>query len=315
MATFTRRSFLGTLSGATVLLDTALASRAEAATTTDTMIAETTADNMHIKFFCPRWGANDAWEPFCKRVKEAGYDGVEVAVQFLDAAQRQEMTLALKKYQLDFIIQALPPWSDAAEHRQKFGGLLRELAALRPLFINSQTGKDFFTFEQNKQILAVADKVAEETGVKIVHETHRGKFSYAAAAVQQFLEKIPQLRLTLDISHWCNVSESLLENQKTAVELAISRTDHFHARVGHAEGPQVNDPRAPEWAQALEAHLGWWDQVVSRHRQKGSPVLTVTPEFGPPTYMPTLPYTKQAVADQWELNVHMMQLLKQRYQA
>jgi hypothetical protein len=29
--------------------------------------------------------------------------------------------------------------------------------------------------------------------------------------------------------------------------------------------------------------------------------------------MPTLPYTRQPLADQWGINVHMMQLLRKRY--
>ena len=36
-------------------------------------------------------------------------------------------------------------------------------------------------------------------------------------------------------------------------------------------------------------------------------------EFGPPTYMPTIPFTNQPVADQWAVNVHMMQVWKKRY--
>ena len=38
-------------------------------------------------------------------------------------------------------------------------------------------------------------------------------------------------------------------------------------------------------------------------------------EFGPPHYLPALPYTQQPVADQWAINVHMMQLLRKRYQS
>jgi hypothetical protein len=29
--------------------------------------------------------------------------------------------------------------------------------------------------------------------------------------------------------------------------------------------------------------------------------------------MPTLPYTRQAVANQWEINVYMMKILRERY--
>jgi len=54
--------------------------------------------------------------------------------------------------------------------------------------------------------------------------------------------------------------------------------------------------------------------VVEIKKQKGE-VLTVLTEFGPPDYMSTLPYTKQPLADQWAVNVYMMQLLRQRYQS
>jgi hypothetical protein len=136
---------------------------------------------------------------------------------------------------------------------------------------------------------------------------------FAAPVAKQYLEKNPDLRITLDASHWCNVSESLLADQQATMDLALTRVDHVHARIGHAQGPQVHDPRAPEWAEALAAHFGWWDKVVQVKKEKGEP-LTVLTEFGPPDYMPTLPYTRQPIADQWAINVHMMHLLRKRYQ-
>ncbi len=96
------------------------------------------------------------------------------------------------------------------------------------------------------------------------------------------------------------------------MEMALQRTDHIHARVGHAQGPQVNDPRAPEWADALNAHLAWWDKVIAIKKQQGKN-LTILTEFGPPDYLPTAPYTKAPLADQWEINVYMMHLLRKRY--
>jgi hypothetical protein len=97
------------------------------------------------------------------------------------------------------------------------------------------------------------------------------------------------------------------------MKLVLSRTGHIHARIGHAEGPQVNDPRAPEWKDALNAHLTWWDAIVANKLKHGETLITFLTEFGPPAYLPTLPYTQQPVANQWEINVHMMQLLRARY--
>lgn len=297
MIAYTRRDFLTALSGAVLLTP---------------IVAQAQNSQLKIKFLCPRWGNTQPWDDFCKRVKEAGYDGVESSVT-ADAALRQEMLMALKKYKLDLVIQALPGAAEFTEHRRSYETMLRDFVKLKPLFINSQTGKDFFSFDENKQLLEASFLIARESNVKIIHETHRGKFSFAAHITRNFLEKVPGLRLTLDISHWCNVAESLLENQKEAVDLTISRTDHIHARVGHQEGPQVNDPRAPEWDKAIQAHLSWWDAIVARHKSTGSSVLTITPEFGPPNYMPTKPHTREPLADQWEVNVYMMNLLRKRY--
>jgi hypothetical protein len=108
------------------------------------------------------------------------------------------------------------------------------------------------------------------------------------------------------------VHESLLHNQKEAVEAALQRTGHIHARVGYEEGPQVAEPRAPEWKYAVDAHFAWWDKVVERKKKAGERITFLT-EFGPPLYMQTLPYTLQPLSNQWEINVYMLNLLRKRY--
>jgi hypothetical protein len=135
---------------------------------------------------------------------------------------------------------------------------------------------------------------------------------FAAPVAKQFIQKNPELKITFDVSHWCNVSETLLQDQPENVTLALERVEHIHARIGHPQGPQVNDPRAPEWDAAVKAHFAWWDKVVTRKKESGQR-LTILTEFGPPDYMPTTPYTRQPLADQWAINVYMMQLLRKRY--
>ena len=135
---------------------------------------------------------------------------------------------------------------------------------------------------------------------------------YAAHVTRKFIEKNPELKLTLDISHWCNVHESFLADQQETVDLALSRTEHIHSRIGHPEGPQVSDPRAPEWGDAVKAHFAWWDKVIERKKKNGER-MTVLTEFGPPDYMWTLPYTRQPLSDQWAINVYMMQVFRKRY--
>ncbi|MCK5442661.1 MAG: sugar phosphate isomerase/epimerase, partial [Maribacter sp.] len=92
----------------------------------------------------------------------------------------------------------------------------------------------------------------------------------------------------------------------------LNRSQHIHARVGFAEGPQVNDPEAPEWQKALNRHLDIWEKVIRKKWTESNRPFTITSEFGPPNYMPTLPYTRLPVADQWKANVFIMKALKER---
>ena len=105
------------------------------------------------------------------------------------------------------------------------------------------------------------------------------------------------MRLCCDFSHWCCATESLLHHSTAELELAIGRCIHVHARVGYEEGTQVPDPAAPEYARQLEAHEGWWDRIWQAHKARGEAFMTLTPEFGPPGYLHTLPYTNVPVAD------------------
>ncbi len=102
------------------------------------------------------------------------------------------------------------------------------------------------------------------------------------------------------------------KGQPEAVNLAIERTEHLHARVGYTERPQVPDPRITEWQTALQSHLAWWDIIAAR-KKNDNEILTITPEFGPFPYMVPIPETGQPITNQWDVNVYMMNLLRERY--
>ncbi|HMK38245.1 MAG TPA: sugar phosphate isomerase/epimerase, partial [Bacteroidota bacterium] len=129
---------------------------------------------------------------------------------------------------------------------------------------------------------------------------------------RELLLLLGDLRLTADFSHWCCVHESLLADQPEALALAIDRTEYIHARVGHAEGPQVSDPRAPEWSAELDAHMAWWRRIADARRAAGAEDLFVCPEFGPAPYMPLIPHSRAPVADLWEITLFMKDLLRQK---
>jgi sugar phosphate isomerase/epimerase len=254
-------------------------------------------------------------DDFCAKVKKEGYDGVELWWPTDNKKAQDDIFAALKKYDLEIGFLCGGSQSNPQEHLASYKKMID--AATRqniqkPLYINNHSGRDHFSFEDNSMFIAHSQALSKETGILICHETHRGRMLFAAHITRKFIESFPELRLTLDISHWCNVHESLLADQKETVDMALSRTDHIHARIGHPEGPQVNDPRAPEWEPVVRQHFEWWDKIVERKKKNGE-IVTILTEFGPPDYMPTLPYTKQPLGDQWAINVHMMHLLRKRY--
>ncbi len=266
-----------------------------------------------LLFLATDWGYGGTYDEFCSRAKKEGYDGFEV--WWPNEKRVEELFAAAKKYNLQIGFLCGGWQKEPAEHLATFKKNLDTILAntyQKPLYINCHSGKDYFSYEHNKPFIEYTDKRSQETGIPIYHETHRNRMMYAAHVTRDIIAKHPKVRLTLDISHWCAVHESLLADQEETVKLALERVDHIHSRVGYQQGPQISDPRAPEFENIVKAHLAWWDTVIARKKQKGER-MTILTEFGPPDYLPTLPYTRQPVADQWAINVHMMNMLRKRY--
>jgi sugar phosphate isomerase/epimerase len=301
----TRRQFLTTTAMTTTgILLNSLESFATPLTTS-------AAPGFSLTLLATNWGFEGSHEQFAAKAKAAGYDGVEVWIPG-EEKDRAEFLQAMQKNNLKFGFLCGGGDKDPVKHLPQFQDGLNTALKTKPLYINCHSGRDYFSYEQNKKFIEWSYLASKDTGVPVYHETHRGRILYSAPLTKNYIDALPSLRLTLDISHWCAVHESFLEDQAETVALALSRTDHIHARIGHAEGPQVNDPRAPEWGYAVKAHFAWWDKIVERKKAEGIP-LTILAEFGPADYMPTLPYTRQPVADQWAINVYMMEVLRKRY--
>lgn len=275
---------------------------------------------MVLDFYCPRWGSeNISWTKFAKQIKKDGFVGVEV-FPLADMERNQDMIEVLNDEGLSYILLHTE-LKEGSNFEQYLDALERNLYTLlsyqdngiKPEFIVSQTGREYYSMTQMESCFALCDRVSKESGIPIIHETHRNKWSYAAHVAKDYLTEFPSLELALDISHWVCVSESYLEDQQEAIDLAIRHTRHIHARVGFPQGPQVTDPRTAENQEALLHHLAWWDYWIKYLLQSGSSCATITPEFGPHPYMAYLPNTTQSLANQYEVNCWMKELLQKRY--
>jgi len=269
---------------------------------------------LQLKVLATNWGFEGTLRDYISKVKNEGYDGIEIWWP-MDERELTELAGLLNENKLEAGFLCGAQDINYTEHFNFFKKMVEAAATnrlIKPLYINCHSGRDYFSYDQNKTFIDFTIALSKKTGIKILHETHRSRIMYSAPAGRNYFDKIPDLRITFDVSHWCNVSESLLANQGETMKIALERTDHIHARIGHPEGPQVNDPRAPEWKEALDSHLAWWDKIVEIKKTSGD-TLTMLTEFGPADYMPTEPYSRKPLSDQWAINVYMKDLLRKRY--
>ncbi len=267
---------------------------------------------MNILLIRSKWDLDDLpLEEFLRYSRTQGFDGTEIHLPSLHASPEESIGLH-ESHALRFVAMITTEGSSPEEHITTLEQRFRSAVRYKPLLVNCHTGRDIFTLEENLRIFRRGEELSSEAGIPLCHETHRGRAMFSAPSTSAILSALPALRLTADFSHWCCVHESLLLDQEEAVHRAIRHTEYIHARVGHMEGPQVSDPRAPEWAAEVERHLSWWEQIAAGRARAGAPVLAICPEFGPPPYMPTLPYTKQPVSDIRDVIVHQQQQLRKR---
>ena len=247
------------------------------------------------------WGVDQCsgLEQYWPRWRAAGYGALEVSWRFV--ADQPEFAQFVKRNGLGWIPQVFSreftPGGTVREHLDSLRRQIEECLPLQPLLFNAHSGSDAWIPSEAEDFFGAALELERRIGFAIAHETHRMRYLGNPWATRDILKKFPALKLTCDFSHWVCVAERLLPDCDDIIQLAAQHCHHLHARVGCEEGPQVSDPRAPEWAPHVAAHERWWDLVWDSQKQRGMTVRTLTPEFGPPLYLHTLPHTQTPVAD------------------
>jgi sugar phosphate isomerase/epimerase len=250
---------------------------------------------MELRVYKSLWGMSGSVGDQFRQIAEAGYNGVESACE--EIADAGEFRDLLAKYELDYI----PLIYTEGDHYASFERLVELAAGYSPTKIVAHAGRDNMSFNEQVKFFEFALKVEGDLGIPIAHETHRRRPLFSPMNALALMKELPDLKLNIDLSHWCCVTESMLVDHEEAVQLALERAIHLHARVGYENGPQVPDPRVREW----EAHQGrfevWWKKYVIEQRGRRGVICSVTPEYGPPSYMHTIPSTGLPAADLWEV--------------
>jgi sugar phosphate isomerase/epimerase len=251
-----------------------------------------------------------------RELAHATIDGVEGPPP-ADFARARELERELALARVPYVAEVCTGGSYApassvpfAAHIEDFRRQAELSAAAGASFITCLGGSDSWPLARSVEFYARALDIAERLGLDVSFETHRSRPTFHPWATAELLRTMPALELTVDFSHWCVVCERLVDDE-AALGLAIARARHVHARVGYAQGPQVPDPRAPEYERELLAHESWWLRAAQAARGRGRTTFTVTPEFGPDGYLQCAPYSRVPVADLAEINRWMALRLRE----
>ena len=255
---------------------------------------------MELRLMRHMWGVSESWENVFPRFKSAGYQGIDALPP--DTRDRNRFRGLLAEYEFDYILQVLTTGDTVEEHVASFRQQVEAGKGFEPVLIGCHGGKDAWSERESEEFFAQVLEIERETGIPVGHETHRGRILYNPWITSRMLDRFPHLKLVCDFSHWTCVAERLLHDQNDIIRKCAERCVHIHARVGYEEGPQVPDPRAPEYQYCLDAFENWWQLIWDAQEARGVAKTTLTPEYGPPGYLQTLPYTRQPVADLWEVS-------------
>jgi len=269
---------------------------------------------MRITIFCPQWGHEHLdTEEFFAKVKVAGYDGVDTWLPE-NKVERNRFVRLLGEYDLSMVShQHQAKGHSINEFCKSFEYYLHLSLERNPILINSHSGRDYFTLEEQLKVIETAENFSVKNNIRVAHETHRGRIGFGPVNSRDLFKLSPAMQITADFSHWVCVTESYLENFENELNEAIKRTVHIHARVGFIEGPQRSDPRLLFWQNEVQFFLGLWEKILTYQKSKGTNIFTITPEFGPPPYMWTNTGDNAPIANQWEINLYMKNLLEEKF--
>ncbi|HLL89870.1 MAG TPA: sugar phosphate isomerase/epimerase [Tepidisphaeraceae bacterium] len=245
------------------------------------------------------WGVELPWEQAFPKIKAEGFTAMEVPLPA--EAEAGRLSALLKQHAFDYIAMAFTGGTSVREHVASFRSQLERAKQLGAVKLTCHSGADAWPLADGVAYFDEVTAIEKSVGLPVGHETHRGRLLFNPWQARDLLERVPALNLCCDFSHWVCIAERLLPDCGPILDLAASRCVHLHARVGYEQGPQVPDPSAPEYAAHLAAHEKWWDAIWSSQRARGVRTSTLTPEFGPPGYLHTLPHTNVPVADLWQV--------------
>jgi hypothetical protein len=144
---------------------------------------------------------------------------------------------------------------------------------------------------------------AKKADIQLLFETHRDSTLNDLYFTLQLIEKVPEMRLCADLSHFVVDREfraPIPAVDQGYVDRILERSDCFQGRIAGREQVQlqINFPQHQEW---VDIFKGWWKQGMRQWRQRNDDDATLRflCELGPPPYAMT-DGDRLELSDRWQ---------------
>ncbi len=265
-----RRDFLGVIASSLVALTSGETSRAETAPEekahwprirgkADQPPRLRTAHSWWSLEWLPRGGSEWTMEEKFRRVKEAGFEGIEMWVEPKDEDRVRKL---LDETGL-FLGTGFHP-----NTVEDFRTAIAQVKRLRAEYIYVHPGNAFLSDEEAARLVREGYKIAYDAGVPMTLETHRGTVTENPYRAMRLAERVAELRLTGDLSHYGVGAEIGGEPAREVIRLLsplLDRVDTLQARITNGEQVQLdvgtgNGDLAQNWVEL-------WAEVMRRMAQ------------------------------------------------
>ena len=153
-------------------------------------------------------------------------------------------------------------------------------------------------------------RLGEEAGIDVLIETHRDRMTTDLFFTLDLLDRLPDLRLLGDISHFLVGREfawPVSDENHALIHRILNNSWAFHGRVASREQVQIeiSFPHHRPW---VDLFLGWWEYGFKswRKRAGSDDTLAFTCELGPKPYAIT-GRDGEDTTDRWEESLLLMQ--------
>ncbi|SHH95135.1 sugar phosphate isomerase/epimerase family protein [Marivita hallyeonensis] len=232
----------------------------------------------------------------CEMVASAGFDGMAIDLGASDVAVAHSVRPHMEAHGLTPLIVAFPKTVESLEDTlhmaAEFGApFVDVIGQVMPIALDDMV-----------PVIETWLEMSDRIGMPIQFETHRNCITNDLYVTLQLLDRIPEMRICADLSHyvvdrefWFPLSEQDLE----LISRVLQRSDSFQGRVASRQQIQLqlDFPQHQKW---VDLFKGWWREGIAdwRARNVAGDCIFVC-ELGPPEYAMTDAQGRE-MSNRWE---------------